>query len=112
MKSLMTLTDSNFEKEVETSDKPVFIDFWSAYCQPCKIQMPIIEEIAEEYRGRLKVCKFEVGDNPEIPAKYQILSIPALAVFQNGKLSQLKTGLQNKEKLKKMIDTVIMRPTA
>lgn len=103
MKSLIVFTDNNFEQEVLNSDKPVFIDFWSAYCQPCKVQMPIVEEIAGEYSDKIKFGKFEVGDNPEIPAKYQILSIPALAIFKNGKIVEYKTGLQKKDTLKKML---------
>ena len=94
MNSLTVFTDKNFEKEVERTGKPVFVDFWSAYCEPCKIQMPVVEEIAKESSGKIKAGEFEVGGNPDIPAKYQILSIPALAIFQNGKISQLKFGLQ------------------
>ena len=101
------LTDKNFKEEVEVSGKPVFVDFWSTWCEPCKAQMPVVEAIAKEYAGKIKICKMEVGDNPEIPAKYQIMSIPSLAIFQNGKICKLKTGLQNKSSLKRMIEEVI-----
>ena len=107
MSVLVDLTDKNFEEEIEIAGGPVFVDFWSNYCEPCKIQMPIVEEVAKEYSGKLKFGKLEAGDNPETPAKYQIMSIPALAVFQNGKLLQLKIGLQSKESIKKMLDSVL-----
>lgn len=107
MNQLHVFTDKNFEEEVEKSPEPVFVDFWSTYCTPCKIQMPIVEEVAKEYKGKMKFGKLEVADNSDIPVKYQILSIPALAVFQKGKLTNLKLGLQNKESLKEMIDKVL-----
>ena len=107
MNQLTVLTDKNFTEEVEKADTPVFVDFYSTYCEPCKIQMPIVEEIAKEYAGKkIKFGKLEAGDNPEVPAKYEILSIPALAIFHNGKLTELKIGLQKKDSLKKMIDQV------
>lgn len=107
MSQLQTLTDKNFTEEVLQSRIPFFVDFWSTYCEPCKIQMPIVEELAKEYAGKLKFGKLEAGDNAEIPAKYQIMTIPALAVFKNGKLSELKLGLQSKNSLKKMIDSAL-----
>lgn len=106
-KNIKILTDSNFQKEITESDKPVFVDFWSSYCEPCKKQMTVVEEIAEKYSDKYKVCKIEVSDNPETPAKLQIMSIPALAIFREGKLTRLKLGFQNKQNLKKMLDTHI-----
>lgn len=104
---MIILTDKNFEEEVLGSKVPVMVDFWSEWCAPCKVQMPLVEEMAEEYGDKMRFGKLEAGDNPEIPAKYQILSIPAIAVFKYGKLLELKTGLQKKESLKKMVEKVI-----
>lgn len=100
---LTVLTDKNFDEEVLKSKNPVLIDFWSAWCQPCKIQMPIVEEIAAAYPGKIKFCKLEAGENPDTPAKYKVMSIPAIALFKDGKLLDLKTGLQNKDNITKLI---------
>lgn len=100
---LKVLTDKNFDEEVLKSQKPVLIDFWSAWCQPCKIQMPIVEDLSKEYGDKIEFCKLEAGENPDTPAKYQVMSIPAIALFNEGKLLGLNTGLQNKNSIKKLI---------
>jgi thioredoxin 1 len=108
MKTPVVLTDKNFADEVEKVAEPVFVDFWSEWCEPCKIQGPIVDELADEYAGKIKIGKLEAGNNPEVPAKYQIMSIPALAIFKDGKIVVLKNGLQTRESLKKMIDTYLI----
>ena len=107
MSHYLTFTDKNFNDEVEKSETPVLVDFWSEWCSPCKIQTPIIEELAIEYAGRVKIGKIEVGKNPDTAVKYQIMSIPCLAVFKDGKMIESKTGLQKKDPLKEMIDKLL-----
>ncbi len=97
-------TDKNFKDEVELSDKPVLVDFWSEWCSPCKAQTPIIDELAKEYKDKIKIGKLEVGDNPDTAVKYKIMSIPALALFKNGKIVESKSGLQSKQALQKILD--------
>ena len=81
----MEITDTNFESEVLKSDKPVLIDFWAIWCGPCKMVAPIVEEIAKEYDGKLKVGKMDVDANPDVALRYGIRSIPTLMVFKGGK---------------------------
>ena len=85
MASYLTLTDSNFENEVIKSDKPVLVDFWAEWCAPCRIIAPIIEEIASEFSGQLKVGKVDVDGNPQVSMNYGIRSIPTLLIFKDGK---------------------------
>ncbi|RMH62883.1 MAG: thioredoxin [Calditrichaeota bacterium] len=80
----ITLTDTNFEEEVEKSDIPVLVDFWAEWCAPCRIIAPVVEELAEQYAGKIKVGKFDVDSNPQISMKYGIRSIPTLLIFKNG----------------------------
>jgi thioredoxin 1 len=79
-------TDSNFDSEVLKSDKPVLVDFWAEWCGPCRMIGPIVEELSREYDGKVSVGKFNVDENPDIPTKYGIRSIPTLLVFKNGEL--------------------------
>lgn len=104
---MQIFTDKNFKEEVEKSELPVLVDFWSEWCQPCKIQSPIIEELADEYSGKIKIGKIEVGENPDTAVKYQIMSIPAIMVFKNGKIIESKTGLQNKNSLQKTLANLL-----
>ncbi len=80
------ITDANFQKEVIESTVPVLVDFWAVWCGPCKMIAPVVEEIASEYQGKLKVGKFDVDNNPEMPMKFGIRSIPTLMIFKGGKV--------------------------
>ncbi|HSW96912.1 MAG TPA: thioredoxin [Candidatus Saccharimonadales bacterium] len=103
----ITLTDQNFTDEVEKATMPVLVDFWAPWCGPCKIVGPIVEELAKEYEGKLKVGKMDVDQNPQISGKYGIMSIPSLMFFKNGQVVKTIIGAQGKEALKKAIDEVL-----
>ena len=91
------VNDQNFQSEViEEPDKPVLVDFWAVWCYPCKIQSPIIEEISKEMNEKLKVAKVEVDESPVISAKYNILSIPTLALFKKGEMVWQGVGVHQK----------------
>jgi thioredoxin 1 len=102
----LELTDKNFEQEVMKSDKPVLVDFWATWCGPCQMMGPIIEELSKEMEGKVKIGKLEVDSNPEIAEKYEIMSIPVLKVFKGGQVVKEFVGLQNKEILKKELESL------
>ena len=102
----LVLTDKNFEEEVLKSDKPVMVDFWAEWCQPCKIVSPIIDELAEEYHGKVKVGKLNVDENT-ISGNYNVMSIPTLMIFKEGKPVKSVIGARPKEDFKKALDEVL-----
>lgn len=97
------LTKQNFENEVIKSDKPVLVDFWATWCGPCRMIAPVISEIAEESDGQLKVGKVNVDEEGELAAVFQIVSIPTLLVFKDGKPVNMAVGLRPKAELLKML---------
>lgn len=102
------LNDSNFDQEVLLSEIPVLVDFWAPWCAPCRMLAPIIEELAEEFSGRLKVCKLNVDENQSTAARYGIRGIPALIIFKNGGIVSQTVGLQPKQNLKEMVEKVLV----
>ena len=96
--------DTNFKQEVLESDIPVLVDFWAAWCMPCKMVVPVVEQIAEKYQGKLKVCKLNVDEAPETAREYGIMSIPTLAVFKDGKVVEKVAGAVPASRLESMID--------
>lgn len=105
--SNITLTDSNFKAEVLQSSIPVLVDFWAPWCGPCKMVGPIVEELATELTGKVKVGKLNVDDH-QIAGTYNVMSIPTLMVFKNGQVVKTMVGAQSKENIRKGIDEVIV----
>ena len=102
--NLTHVTDDNFEDEVLKSSGPVLVDFWAEWCGPCKMIAPVLEEIAEEYAGKLKVCKLDVEANPDTAPKYNVKGIPTLILFKNGTAEAKKVGALSKSQLAAFID--------
>lgn len=93
------LTSQNFENEVLRSDKPVLVDFWAQWCGPCKMLSPVIEEIAEEYEGKIKVAKCNIDEEMQLAVQYGISSIPTILLFENGEIVKKSIGFAPKESL-------------
>ncbi len=93
-----------WQKEVINSDKPVFVDFWAEWCGPCRIVSPTIEELSKEYDGKVDFVKVNVDQNNELASKYNVFSIPTLALFENGKIVAQSAGAAPKEKIRSYID--------
>jgi thioredoxin 1 len=101
------VTDTSFEQEVLGSDGPVLVDYWAEWCGPCKMIAPILEEIASEYKDRLKVAKMDIDSNTATPQQYSIRGIPTLMVFKDGKVQATKVGALTKGQLKAFLDEVV-----
>lgn len=102
-----TLTTGNWADEVERSSTPVLVDFWAAWCGPCRMIGPIVEELAGEYEGTLKVGKLNVDENQDIAGEYGVMSIPTLILFKNGQPVDRKVGFAPKKELKAWIDAAL-----
>lgn len=102
--SITHFTDDNFKKEVLQSNLPVLVDFWATWCMPCKAIAPIVEELAKEYEGKIKIGKLNVDENSRSAASYGIMSIPTLIFFKGGKIMDQVTGALSKQDLKRKIE--------
>jgi thioredoxin 1 len=97
--SITTLTSATFDEEVQGASEPVVVDFWAEWCGPCKMIAPILEEIATEQAGKLKVAKLNVDDSPEVAQRFQVMSIPTLIVFRDGEPAKRLIGAKGKAQL-------------
>ncbi len=102
-----SVTEKSFDADVLKSTTPVLVDFWATWCGPCKMIAPIVEELAGEYEGKLRVMKLDVDENTGIAARYSIMSIPTLGIFRSGELVERIVGYMPKEALKKRIDAAL-----
>ena len=103
----LVITDSNFEETVLKSDKPVLVDFWAAWCGPCRMVGPIIDEISEEYEGKAVVGKVDIDSNQQYAAQFGVRNIPTVLVFKNGELVDRKVGVSSKNDYAQALDSLI-----
>jgi len=102
----LEFTDKNFDQEVIKSDKTVLVDFWAPWCGPCQMMGPIIDELAKEMDGKVKIGKVNVDENPDSSSKFEVMSIPALKIFKDGKVVKELVGAQSKEALKEELEKI------
>lgn len=101
---IASVNDSNFDEEVLKSGLPVLVDYWAEWCGPCRMIAPILDEVAEQYEGKIKVAKLNIDENPETPRQHAIRGIPTLMLFKNGKVEGTKVGAVSKSQLTAFID--------
>ena len=104
---IVHVTDASFEDDVLKSDVPVLVDFWAAWCGPCKMIAPILDDVAGEYAGKIKVCKVDVDANSDTPTKFGVRGIPTLILFKNGNAEATKVGALSKTQLTAFIDAAL-----
>jgi thioredoxin len=102
--NVQTLTDATFEQTVNHTPQPVLVDFWAEWCGPCRRLAPTVDELAQDYNGRLVVAKMNVDENPATPMRFSIRGIPTLLLFKGGQLVEQVVGLADKTELKKLLD--------
>jgi thioredoxin 1 len=102
---IVHITDDSFEQEVLQSSNPVLVDYWADWCGPCKMIAPVLDEIAEEYDGRIRVAKLNIDENPNTPPRYGIRGIPTLMLFKEGEVEATKVGAVSKSQLTAFIDS-------
>jgi thioredoxin 1 len=107
MGKTVRLTDKSFDSEVLSSEIPVLVDFWASWCPPCKMVEPILEELASDYDGRVRVAKLHVDQNPKTRDKYQVLGVPTFALFDGGEIVSRRTGAQSKRQLEGLLSQVL-----
>lgn len=105
--SEVIVTDANFEQEVLKHNGPVMVDFWATWCGPCRMLGPVVEELAKEYEGKVKVCKLNTDEGPDTSTKYRITSIPTIIFFKNGEVAGQTVGLQSKAALQEKLNALL-----
>ena len=104
---MLNITKSNFEKEVISSEIPVVLDFWATWCGPCRMLSPVLDGLAAEYRDRVRFCKVNVDDEPELSARFGIASIPTLIFFKNGEILKKTVGYREKDELEETLKELL-----
>ncbi len=107
MSKSVPIDDSNFDQMVLQAEKPVLVDFWAAWCRPCLMVAPILDELAEDYSSKISFVKVDVNQNPKIAARYNVMSIPTLLIFKNGEPVSHIVGYKPKEELKRSLDDAL-----
>ena len=102
---IIYLSDDSFQEQVLNSNEPVLVDYWAEWCSPCKMIAPVLDEIAEEYDGKLKVAKLNIDENSGTPVQYGVRGIPTLMLFKNGNVEATKVGAVSKSQLAAFIDS-------
>jgi thioredoxin 1 len=104
---IVVLTEQNFQEVIDGSQIPILVDFWAEWCAPCRMIGPILDEISEEYDGKVKIGKLNVDENRSIAAKFGVMSIPTLILFKDGDIAEQMVGAQPKENVLKVLQTVL-----
>ncbi len=108
MSQPVSVNDNNFDQIVLKANKPVLVDLWATWCKPCLMVAPVIDELAEEYNGKINFVKVDVDQNPKTPAKYNVMSIPTLLIFKNGEPVSHMVGVRSKRELKRSLDAALV----
>jgi thioredoxin 1 len=105
MSEIVNVTDATFEEDVLKAESPVLVDYWAEWCGPCKMIAPVLDEIAQDYDGKLKICKLNIDDNEATPPKYGVRGIPTLMLFKGGNVEATKVGALSKSQLTAFLDS-------
>jgi thioredoxin 1 len=105
--NIVHVSDASFEQDVLKADGPVLVDFWAEWCGPCKMIAPVLDELSDEYAGKLKIAKLNIDSNTDTAPKYGVRGIPTLIIFKNGQVEATKVGALSKSQLAAFIDSVI-----
>jgi len=101
---ILEVNKNSFKDEVLGADKKVIVDFWATWCNPCKMMHPVLEELEKEVGDKIKICKINIDNDPELASKFGVMSIPTFIVFENGSVINSSVGMQSKDNLKKLLN--------